>query len=242
MRGISKCFITTAICICVMLSQVEARDLKAGLPCLPLLAESNDKGILIDLLKAMAKEYKDGKISWGVYPSGRAMDFLEKGKVDFEIPMLVNPSISPDKLPFQFSTDVVFRAVFALYTNKNNKEINPKNVSKYKIESENAIKDFFGFHVSAAPDIEAGLKKVDMGRIDGYIIGMPEGDQALKKLGLKNIKRWEYGKYDAKIVLQKGPQGKEVNEILSGLIRKLKANGEYQKIMRPVLDQHFKEW
>jgi hypothetical protein len=43
-------------------------------------------------------------------------------------------------------------------------------------------------------------------------------------------------------VLQKGPQGKEVDKILSGLIKKLKANGKYQKIMGPILHQKFEEW
>jgi polar amino acid transport system substrate-binding protein len=231
-----------AVCFCLVLSRAEARDLKASLPYLPILAESKDKGVLVDLLKAMAEEYKDGKITWDVYPPARSMDNVEKGKADFEMPQLVNPNISPNKLPFQWSSDIIFRVIFGLYTNKNNKEINPGNLKKFNIETLNGMEGFFGFPVAGSPSIESSLKKVDMGRIDGWIMAMPESDQTLKGLNLKNIKRWEYKKYDAKIVLQKGPQGKEVDKMLSGLIKKLKANGKYQKIMAPILDQKFEEW
>jgi polar amino acid transport system substrate-binding protein len=93
-----------------------------------------------------------------------------------------------------------------------------------------------------SPDIESSLRKVDMGRIDGWIMAMPESDMALKKADLKNIKRWEYKKFDVRIVLSKGPQGKEVDKILADVIKKLKANGKYQKIMGPILDQKFDNW
>ncbi len=241
MRRTSMCLIMAAVCFCLVLSRAEARDLKASLPYLPPLAESKDKGVLVDLLKAMAEEYKDGTITWDVVPPARSMENVEKGKADFEMPQLVNPNISPDKVPFQWSSDILFRAVFALYTNKNNKEINPGNLKKFKIDTLAGMEDFLDFPVTSSPSVESGLKKVDLGRVDGWIMAMPESDQTLKALNLKNIKRWEYRKYDARIVLQKGPQGKEVDKILSGLIKKLKANGKYQKIMAPVLNQKFEE-
>ena len=242
MRGTCKYFIMAAVCFCLVLSQAEARDLKASMPHIPILAESKDKGVLIDLLKAMAEEYKDGTITWEVWPPARAMDNVEKGKADFLMPQLVNPNINPDKLPFQWSSDIIFKAIFCLYTNKNNKEINPGNLKKFKIETLNGMESFYDFPVDGSPDMEAGLKKVDMGRIDGWIMAMPESDQTLKRLGLKNIKRWKFKEYDSGIVLQKGPQGKEVDKILSGLIKNLKANGKYQKIMGPIIHQKFEEW
>jgi polar amino acid transport system substrate-binding protein len=231
-----------AVCFCLVLSQAEARDLKASMPRISILAESNDKGVLIDLLKAMAEEYKDGTITWEVWPPARGMENVEKGRADFLMPQLVNPNISPDKLPFQWGSDIIFRAIFCLYTNKNNKEINPGNLKRFKIETLNGMEGFYDFPVAGSPDMESSLKKVDMGRVDGWIMAMPESDQTLKRLGLKNIKRWKLKEYDSGIVLQKGPQGKEVDKILSSLIKKLKANGKYQKIMGPIIHQKFEEW
>jgi len=239
---VAKSLIMAAICLSVIIGQAQAKDLKASLPIIPPLVESTDKGILVDLMKAMAEEYKDGKITWEVFPFERSMENVEKGRADFHMPQLVNPSIGPDKLQFQFGSDIIFKVVFALYTNKSNKEITPANVSKYKIETEMGTKDFFDFPITGSPDIESSLRKVDLGRIDGWIMAMPESDMALKKAGLKNIKRWEYKKFDVRIVLPKGPQGKETDKILSDLIKKLKANGKYQKIMGPILDQKFEDW
>ena len=242
MKRATGYFIMATICFCILLGQAQARDLKVSLPLIPPLVESKDKGILVDLVKAMAEEYKDGKITWDVFPFARSMENVEKGRADFHMPQLVNPKISADKLPFQFSSDIIFKVIFALYTNKSNKEINPANVSKYNMETDLGTKDFFDFKITGSPDIESSLQKVDMGRLDGWIFAMPESDMALKKLGLKNIKRWEFAKYDVRIVLNKGPQGKEVDKILVDLIKKLKANGKYQKIMAPILDQKFDNW
>ncbi|MCX5812614.1 MAG: transporter substrate-binding domain-containing protein [Proteobacteria bacterium] len=243
MLKVGKYFVLAVFCFCLMFAQAQARDLKASVP-FPLapLVESKDKGILIDLMKAMAEEYKDGKITWELFPFKRSMENVEKGKYDFHMPQLVNPKIPAEKLPFMFSSEMIFKVIFALYTNKNNKDINPGNASKYKIESDLGTMDFFDFKVTGSPDIESSLKKVDMGRIDGWLFAMPESDGALKKLGLKNIKRWEFAKYDVRIVLTKSAQGKEVDKILTDLIGKLKANGKYQKIMGPILDQKFDPW
>lgn len=235
-------FFLSFFCMGLFLAPAQAKDLKASLPMLPPLVESKDKGILVDLLKAMAEEYKGGKITWEVFPFKRSMENIEKGKADFHMPQLVNPKISPDKLPFQWSSDIIFKVVFALYSNKNNKDINPKNVNKFKCETELGTMDFFDFKIVGSPDIESSLKKVDLGRLDAWIFAMPESDLALKKLQLKNIKRWEYAKYDVRMVLQKGASGKETDKILSDLIKKLKANGKYQKIMAPILDQKFDPW
>jgi len=242
MLKVGKHLIMAVFCFCLMLVQVEARDLKASLPINPPLVESKDKGILVDLVKAMAEEYKGGRITWEVWPPARAMDNVEKGKADFEMPQLVPPNISPDKLPFMFSTEKIFRVVFVLYTNKNNKDINPANVSKYKIDIMQGMEGLFDFKATSSPDIGSSLKKVDIGRIDGFIFAMPEGDAVLKKADLKNIKRLEYAKYDAKIVLNKSVQGKEVDKILTDLIGKLKTNGKYQRIMAPILNQKFDPW
>ncbi len=243
MKGVVKYLIIAVLCAGFMVVQAQAKDLKGSLPYpLSPLVDSKDKGILVDLVKAMAEEYKGGKITWDVYPFARAIENVEKGRADFEMPQLVNPKLNTASLPFRYSSEVIFRVVFVMYANKANKEINPGNASKFRVETEMGTKDMFGFKVTGSPDIEASLKKVDMGRADAVIHAMPETDQALKKLGLKNIKRWEFAKYDVRMVLQKGPQGAETDKILTDIIKKLKASGKYQKIMGPILDQKYDDW
>ena len=244
MMQFSKYCIMAAVCLCLVFSQAQARDLKVSVPCpLSPLVDSKDKGILIDLLKAMGEEYKGGKITWDVFPFPRSLENVEKGRADFHMPYITPHN--PQKIRFQYSSEVIFKVIIALYTNKNNKEINPKNLTKYKIETDEGVKYIFESEIPSivgSPSIESSLQKVDIGRIDAWLMAMPESDMALKKLGLKNIKRWEYGKYDVKAVLPLGDKGKEVDKILTDLIGKLKANGKYQKIMGPILDQKFENW
>jgi polar amino acid transport system substrate-binding protein len=239
----ARYFLIAAICVCCIVGVTQARDLKVSLPIIPPLVETKEKGILVDLCKAMAEEYKDGKLTWDVFPFARSLDNVEKGRADFHMPYITPKN--PQKVRFQYSTDTIFKVIIALYTNKNNKEIGPKNVTKYKVETDEGVKYIFESeipNIAGSPSIESSLQKVDLGRIDAWLMAMPESDMALKKLGLKNIKRWEYGKYDVKAVLPLGEKGKEVDKILSGLIKKLKASGKYQQIMGLILDQKFDPW
>jgi polar amino acid transport system substrate-binding protein len=235
-------FTLAILCFCLISTAAPARDLRASLPLIPVMVDSRDKGVLVDLVKAMAEEYKEGKITWEVYPFARSIENIEKGRADFHMPFLVNPNISSEKLPFQFSSESIFTVQFCLYTNKNNREINPSNVSKFNIETDQAHVQYLNFKVTGSPDIESSLRKVDMGRTDGWIFAMYETDALLKKFGLKNIKRWPYKRFDVRMIVAKGEKGKEVDKIVSGLIKKLKANGKYQKVMGKVADQKYEDW
>jgi len=243
---IRKCtyFIIAILCFCFLVGQAQARDIIVSLPLLPPLVETKDKGFLIDLVKAMAEEYKDGKIILsGIFPFPRSLDNVEKGRADFHMPF-ITPT-DPKRIPFTYSTEVIFKVMFILCTNKNNKDINPTNLNKYKIETDEAVKYILDApipNITGSPSIESSLQKVDMGRLDGWVMAMPETDMALKKLGLKNIKRWEYKKFDVKALMPLGEKGKEVDKILTDLIKKLRANGKYQKIMAPILDQKYDNW
>lgn len=221
----------------------QARDLKISLPFLPPLVETKEKGILVDLCKAMAAEYKEGKITWDVVPFPRSLDNVEKGRADLHMPYITPPN--PQRIPFQYSSDVIFKVIFTLYTNKSNKEINSKNLTKYKVETDEGCKYILDStipNITGSPSIESSLQKVDKGRIDAWLFAMPESDMALKKLDLKNVKRSEYRKFDVKALLPLGEKGKEVDKIYADLIKKLKASGKYQKIMAPILDQKFENW
>jgi polar amino acid transport system substrate-binding protein len=243
MSKISKYFILVVFCFCLILGQAQARDLKISLPVIPPLVETKDKGILVDLVKAMAEEYKGGKITWDVFPFPRSLDNVEKGRADLHMPYITPPN--PQRIPFQYSSEVIFKVIFALYTNKNNKDINAGNLTKYKTETDEGCKYILDAaipNITGSPSIESSLKKVDLGRLDAWVFAMPESDMALKKLGLKSIKRWEYKKFDVKALLPLGDKGKEVDKIFTDLISKLKAAGKYQKIMAPILDQKFDNW
>ena len=47
---------------------------------------------------------------------------------------------------------------------------------------------------------------------------------------------------DARAVLASNETGKAADKIFTDLVKKLKANGRYQKIMAPILEQRFDNW
>jgi polar amino acid transport system substrate-binding protein len=88
--------------------------------------------------------------------------------------------------------------------------------------------------------IDLGLKKLNLGRIDGFIHPQDEADAIIVQLGLRHIHRALYSTNHDIIAIPKGERGREVNAIVSDCIRKLRASGElqrlYSKIHRPYSD------
>ena len=217
------------ILVFLITSPGRSEDLKASLPLLPPLVVNENSGILVDLVKAIDEVYTQGAISIKVFPFARSIENVVEGNADFHMPFLVNPSIPADKLNFMYSSDIIFRVVFVLYVNRNNNRITAKNAGEFKIETDRAHVDYFDFPIKPSNSIESSLKKVDMGRIDGFIFAMPETDGTLKKLGLKNIKRLNYQTFDVRIILPRGDRGQKIDGILSEAIGVLKRTGDMKR-------------
>ncbi|KMY68414.1 hypothetical protein AAU61_01650 [Desulfocarbo indianensis] len=223
--------------LCGMATLCRAQDLKASLPILPPLVETPQKGILVNLVKAIDQVYPGGSISIEVAPFSRSIRNVVSGQADFHMPLLKNPLIPENKLDFMYSTETIFSVVFVLYSKK---DLDMANLKQYNLETDRAHVDYFEFPIKPSDSIEGSLRKVSRGRIDGFIFAMVESDAALQKLGLKDIKRKPYKTFDVKIVLQKNANGKKADAILSKAIEDLRKSGKYQQIMGPIVDQKFK--
>ncbi len=239
MRNCLKIISLSIALLLLAAGPVLAKDLKGSLAKMPVYAESPDKGVLVDLVKAIAAE-TGNKISIQVVPFKRSMNYVINKKVDFHMPLIKNPEVADAKLPYDHSTATIFHVNFVLYSNKN-KPLDLKNLGQYKIETEAAHVQYFPFKAAPSSDIASSLKKVDAGRIDGFIFADNACDPLVKKLGLKNLKRQLYKVFDVKIILAKGQQGGDVDKFFSSAIEKLKAKGEYVKIMGKI-DQKYNDW
>ena len=100
---------------------------------------------------------------------------------------------------------------------------------KFKVEIQPGHKEYLGDLPEAT--LEAGLQKVDSGRIDGYIATMSSCDQIIKAMQLKNIKRQLYDTFETAIIFKKTDEGRQKRDIFNTLITKIKENGEYDRIM-----------
>lgn len=222
-----------------------AADLRISLPVLPPLVESADKGQLALLAKAIAREWKGGKVTiMGPTAFALSVENVATGRANLHMPMIRSPARDEDDLPYRYSTITLFDVYFVLYTRKDSKLLKTKDVSiaaltNLNIETDRAHANLFDFPVRETDSIDVGLANVNSGRTDGFLFAMIETDAALKRLGYTNIARIPYRRFAVKMLLPKGPAGDALDDSLSRVIMGLKASGEYRTIMGPLLTQKF---
>jgi polar amino acid transport system substrate-binding protein len=216
-----------------------AADMKASLAKMPVYAETTDKGVLVDLVKAMSKTSgKDIQIQ--VVPFNKSMHDVVDGKADFHMPLIKPENVDESKLDYANSKETIFHVNFVLYTNKN-KPIDKSKLKDSRIETDLAHVDYFDFPIKGSTRIDSSLKKVDAGRIDGFIFADFASDPIIKKEGMKNIHRELYKVFDVKIILPKGDKGKATDAFLTETIQKMRTDGSFDKIMSPI-DQPYSDW
>lgn len=216
-----------------------AKTWKASLAQMPVYAESKDKGVLVDFIKALEKASGE-KIEYQVVPFARSMSDVQEKKVDFHMPLIQIPGSEKGTDKFDYSTETIFHVNFTLYSGKK-LDITPQNVGKSKVETDAAHTAYFGFPIVQSFSIESSLKKVDAGRIDAFIFADNASDPIIKKEKLTNIKRQLFKRFDVKVILPKGDRGGPTDKFLTEAIGKLKKSGEFTKIMGPI-DAAFDPW
>lgn len=226
---------------------VMARDLSVSMAFLPDILENPDKGVFVDIIKAMDDVY-DEKIERNVFPFPRSLDNVISGKADFHLPMIRNKIVQQTSLPYAYSTEKMGDVYFVIYSNKDNpvtldKIRQAKDTKPFplKIESILGFLEYFDFPISESTGLENSLKKVSAKRIDAFIFAQEECDFTVKQLKLKDIHREVYDKFDDVFVIPKGPQGEEIDTILSACIKKLASTGEMQKLHMKV-HLPYQEW
>ena len=215
--------------------------LTATLAQMPVYAISPTEGVEVKFVQAISKA-SGIPITIEVNPFPRSMAYVtqEPIRADFHIPLIKNDIISEDKLPYYYSTETIFHVNFVVYSLKG-KDINKDNLSQHTVETDAAHVSYFPFKTIPSTSIEQSLNKVSAGRIDAFVFADNATDPVLKKLGLHNIKRSQYKRFDVKIILPKTERGKQVDKILSSAIEKLRQSGELQTIQGPV-DMPYDDW
>jgi len=173
-----------------------------------------------------------------VLPFARAVYMMETKQADI---LCVIVQIPDQKkwatLKYDYTTAAFVKLSFVLYTNKAKPisvaELKSGNAKGYKIETDAAHVDHFGFAIAPSTSIDASLKKLDAGTIDGFIFAQGSTDAALKRLGLKNIARQEYDSFNAVFAIQKGSRGGPLDALITDGYAKIKASGKYQEIVGP---------
>jgi hypothetical protein len=201
---------------------------------------------LSKLMTAMC-EAMNVKIEIQVVPMARLTYLIETKQVDIALPMLRLKD--PDQiklLNYDYSTVIFDKSPFVLYTNKK-KPVDIANLKNgnsmgYKIETDIGNIKLFGFTAQGSTNIEASLKKVNDGLIDGFLHSAVV-DPILQSLSLTNIKRQLYEYFDIGFALQKGGQGGPVDKFLTEGMKRLMDTGKFDQIMGFLIKQEtYDDW
>lgn len=211
---------------------------------LPVLAESETEGTLIDLLRALGKEYRDGELRISLMPTARVMDYVLRGVADAGVPVArVRPDADAESMArIRYSACSTGKVTFVLYSNKA-KPLVRRNIDEalslrpfpYRIEAPPTYD--WGFPYENFTSFENALNKISAGRIDALLWAQEEPDAVIRTMGLKNIHREYYDSYDDVFMLPRSPRGDFVDRVLGASIDRLRKNGQlaklYARIHRP---------
>lgn len=218
----------------VILNSSAFGALKGHLAQLPVLAENKDKGILVELVKALARASETERIDYVVLPFNQSLNETLRGQADFHMPLLKDPTVSTVGQSFNYSKENLWQVKFALYTNKSDYAMNPSRIAGKTIETEATHVQFFP-GTKPSTDVVQSLKRVDAGDLDGFIFAALECDDVIKKLGLNHIVSHHFKTFDVKFIVPKGKRGDETGRKLDQLLGKIKSDGSFDKIMAPIV-------
>ena len=227
------------------MASAETRDLIAAIGLIPPHAtpgkDGRPQGGFVDVIRAIDQVYPEGRITIKLLPIARAITTLVNGQSDFFIPYIPNSHVPPETLPFAYATEPVVDVSFVLYTHSDKPAPQIDNLEKFKIETLRGAALHFPFKIMEIDSFRQGILRVLKGRIDGFIAEQDGTDKFIIDNEIKNIRRTLYATWHSSIIISKGPEGKEIDRIISGALKKLKESGELKKIT-DTIHRPFSDW
>ncbi len=210
--------------------------IKASIGQIPVVSESAEKGVYPESVIEIEK-ISGIKIDIKVVPFERSLNMAIKGDADFHIPII---ETDIGDAPYFFSSEILHKMAFAIYSNKNN-PIDKDHLEDKAIESDSAHVKLFPFKTIPSTCLECSLKKVNYGRIDGFVYAFFAADKVIRAEKLYNIHRELYKNYSVKALIAKTKRGKYIDQFLTKYISILKKNGTWN-IYYPPEEDIYTHW
>lgn len=223
--------ISSVLFIIFFIHTTQADTFKANLPDL-LLEQSEKPKEFLNLVYLWA-EILGNDIKVEYYPFKRSVSNVVNKQADFHFPLIRNPYKSSSELGFDYSTTVITNVDFVLYTRKD-RRVDIDNLSAYKIATDAAHTDLFNFPIEGIFSVDGALKKLNSGRIDGYIFSGEIADTDLKKLHLINLHRQLYRTYDVHAILPLGGQGNRTDQMITEAQAAIAKSPEYSRVINKI--------
>jgi polar amino acid transport system substrate-binding protein len=214
--------------------------LTASLAEIPGLADSPEEGVLVEIVKAIDEVWEEGTIDIIVAPFARSIQNVIRGDADFHIPGFVAnfPDLSSPS-PLARCPVPLGEVEIVIYSRADN-PISREDIDAamarggefpYVIEA--GIQEMFAFPTASSSSTEQSLRKVQAGRIDGYL-WPPEADVIVRELQLDRIHREFLDLYADPVLVANTERGAEVSEILAAALTVLQDQGRLELLHAPM--------
>lgn len=218
-------------CVC---SAVSASPLRVNVAKMPKLAESPNRGVLVDFVRVISKTLAI-PVHIRVKPFKRSIADVISGEADLHIP-IQKPLYVLKGQAYEFTDAVINHVHFVLYTHKSH-PISVEDLYRKKgldIHTDASMLRFFSFPTQPSFHIEGSLRMVDKGRIQGFLFADSVADPIVKRLSLSNVHRQLFKTYEVVGIVSKGQRGKAADQFLKKGVAALKAKGLYMTYMSAV--------
>ncbi len=205
---------------------------------IPLMVESSEKGVFIDLLQDISR--RTGlKFDVKVYPGKRAHNLFKNKKADILIPfpkgnraqvgLLSDPIYTKRDFVFVRKGSTIPRSLAEL------EGMTLGITSHYRYKP--TLYEQEGIKLEPARDDVTNMKKLDTGRIDGFLIEEFTGQSAIEESQASGIvfdPRSPIFTYDAVILIQKGEKAETYQKAINSALSDMKSEGTYMKIISQI--------
>ena len=211
-----------------------AKKIKLGTFQIPLMVESSEKGLFVDLTKEIAKR-AGVEMEIVVTPPARTADQFAKNEIDGWFPGLdvTMPKTPAKSAPIYIKTDFIFY--------KKGKEA--KSIADLKGKTvgitngypyDKAVTGSTSFKLETAAEDVYKMKKLGAGRIDAFIVEEKTGLKAKEQSGEKDIlysSADPVSKQEVYYAFQNTDEGRQLAEKFSKAIKEMQQDGSFGKIM-----------
>jgi polar amino acid transport system substrate-binding protein len=211
-----------------------AKPLRIATFPIPLMVESESKGVFIALTREIAKRsHVDIQIE--VSPTAKTLLDFSTNKVDAFFPALdvYTPKRAARTSAFYTKVDFVFSAKGK---NLNSiKDLEGKKVGlTFRYPYVKELTQNKKIHFEFADDDVTNMKKIALGTIDAFVVEERSGLQALSLSGKTNIhynKDKPLSRQDVFYAFQDDEQGKDMAELFNRAIDAIRKDGTYDRLM-----------
>ena len=212
------------------------KPLKVVVPFMGDAPGQGPENPLVDVIRQWSKE-TGREISLERFPFKRALMMAASGEVDFHFPLIKDRDDTDTALPFGYSSSTIFTVNFVLYTRRG-VSLDMDNLQNYRIATHGGHANLFPFPIIEDHSIEGSLRKVESGRIDGFIFADAGADPILFDLGLMGIQRQLYKVYDVHAVIAHEEKGGPVDQFITEATR----NMDRAILGLAMVDQPYRDW